>query len=763
MKTFLALASGVALSALAQAAAAQALPSTQTSPPASANAATPAASEIVVTATKRPLRLQDVPSTVDVINGDQLTRQNVAEVPDLVRSTPSLNTSGPFGALSIRGIGSIGFSRSSEGSVGVVLDNVALGATSITPPQLFDVARVEVLEGPQGTLFGRNSSAGVLNIVTNAPDPSKFEAAAHADIGSRNGYIAHALVNIPVADDAALRVTASYNQQPDVLKNLADGSSTSGQDAGVRARFLWDPASTVTVNMIGDYDHNLRTGGVPWATYYSTPGSILAQLLAACGVHVSQTNDQGCTNGGNEATIETFGFSNQIDWRIGQGFTLTSISAYRGVRQTTELYDVDNLPITLLNQPGFGNVDNVSQEFRLTSPTGRFFDYVVGLYYFDGEYNGATTQLGPILTFAGLPFPLGQTLATKASSTSYAAFGQGTIHFTSKFRINLGLRIDHENVDATTVGTLAPGAVAPIANISGTSGSVSDTDVSYKIGAQYDFTHNLMGYASYTRGYKGPAVNDQAAGPGIPVIVQPEIPHAYELGIKSSWFNGRLAANASVFYTKVNNFQTQYFDPALSAFIYGNAPSLTSKGAEIDVLGRPFSGLTLHAGAAYTNAKYGAGYVVTCSQGETAAQGCMPITVGGVVVGTGDDAGGNRLVGSPVWKGTFSAEYERPINDRFSGFVQMDAVYTGPVNWDQAYDPILRTPGATIVGGRLGLRTNDDKYSVSLFVRNLFDVYRPLVRFANPTSAEEGDPQSYVQGGGPESRRIIGVSLDAKF
>src|SRR5882724_2457289 len=160
--------------------------------------------EIIVTATKREERLQDVPIAVTVVGGQQLSQQNINQVVDLTRSVPSLNVAGPFGALSIRGIGSVSFSRSAEGSVGVVVDGVALANTSTNPPQLFDVARVEVLEGPQGMLFGRNSSAGVISLVTNAPDSDRFEVAGHADVGTRNNYVGRGIVNIPVADNAAL-------------------------------------------------------------------------------------------------------------------------------------------------------------------------------------------------------------------------------------------------------------------------------------------------------------------------------------------------------------------------------------------------------------------------------------------------------------------------------------------------------------------------------------------------------------------------------
>ncbi|MDB5432738.1 MAG: TonB-dependent receptor [Caulobacter sp.] len=718
--------------------------------------------EIVVTASKREERLQDVPTAVTVVTGDQLSRQNVTEVSDLVRSAPALNSAGPFGALSMRGIGSISFSRTSESSVGVVVDGVALAGASTNPPALFDIARVEVLSGPQGTLFGRNSSGGVINIVTNAPNPTRFEALAHADIGTEGNDLVRGMVNLPLGDTAALRISAAYAAQPEHQHNRFDGSDQHPESTGVRARLLWEPTDALSINIIGDYTLAKRDGGAAWTVSYSTPGSALTNRLVACGVHVGPSNDEGCVDGGNKGANLSWGVSGQVDWQVG-GLTLTSITALRKVRLDTDAYDVDSTSAFRLNQTGPADSDNVSQELRLTSPSGARLEYVAGLYYFHSDFAGAVLQRGPVATDLGLPFILGQNLATTADTTSAAAFGQATFHVTDRFRLVGGLRYGSEKVTATTVVTLAPGAVAPIAAASNVNASADDAYFSYRVGAQFDFTSRIMAYVTYARGYKGPAINDQAAGPGIPVLVRPEIPKTVEAGLKTTLFDGRLGANLAVFHTEVEDFQSQFFDPAAAAFIFGNAPKLTSKGFSLDVFGRPVKGLTLNGGVAYTDARYGGGYVVACGQGQTLAQGCQNIVVGGVIVGQGDDAGGNRLVGTPEWKVTFSGEYQHRIAGGFMGFVQVDLVYNSKIYSSAAFDPLTDIDGATIVGGRIGLRTQDGRYGVSLYARNLFDTFRPTVRFPTPAAAQQLDPKSYSQMAGPESSRVVGVSLDARF
>ena len=715
--------------------------------------------EIVVTANKREERLQDVPVSISVVSGEQLTKQNINEVTDLTRSVPSLNSAGPFGALSIRGVGSISFARSADGSVGVVVDGVALANTSTNPPQLFDVARVEVLEGPQGTLFGRNTSAGVVNITTVAPDPNSFAAAAHADIGERRNHIGRGVVNIPLAPNAALRLAGSLSQAPRTQHNLYDGAWYEVQGQSLRGRLQWEPSQPVSVNLIADYTKFDRKGGVPWSVYQSTPGSLLSQRLSACGVTVGPENQDGCIDGGLDQTTKTYGFSGQVDAKLG-GLTLTSISAYREFESTFRASDVDSVPVNRLNvNESPTNIKNLSQEFRLTSPVGGKIDYVLGLYYFDSQLDGTNTQRGLILADLGLPAVVGQIQTTSSSTKSYAAFGNATLNIKPSFRLLLGARYGREDVSALTTGKLASGAVAPILSTATIRGAVKDDYFSYRVGAQYDLSNDVMVYGTYTKGYKGPSVNDQTGTGLAPVIVRPEIPHASEIGLKANLIDGRLTASLAGFHNRITNFQAQFFDPGASAFIFGNAPKLVTKGVSFNLIGRPTRNLTLNAGALYNDAKYGAGYRVACAQGQTAAQGC--VTVSPTI--SYDDAGGNMLVGAPRWKLTGFGEYSHAVGSGWTGFVQGDVAYTSKINFDAAYSPQNSNAAATIVGGRIGVRTDDERLGVSVFARNLFDVYRPSVRFATPTARQQLDPLSFSQISGSESRRAVGVSLDAKF
>jgi iron complex outermembrane receptor protein len=774
IRTIRLLAAGTAVAALAAPLVAQTVPADTSGPAAAGPASGPStatapigAAEIVVTASKRSERLQEVPVAITVVQGAQLARQNVVDIAGLTRTSPAFNIAGPYGAFSIRGVGSVSFSRSAEGSVGVVVDGVALANTSGNPPQLFDVQRIEVLAGPQGTLFGRNSSAGVLNIVTNDPDPSKFEARAHADIGTRNNQIVQAVVNIPTTATSALRISGAFTDSPHNQYNLYDGSWTQNEGKNIRARFKWEPIDRITFNLIGDYSRVDLQGGTPWTIYHDTPGSPIATRLAACGVVVDQDNDKGCTDGKTSQHDTAWGLSGQADFRFGD-YTLTSISAFRHFSQAGVGQDADSIPINFINQNDSPtSINNFSQELRLTSPSHGLVTFVAGLYYFDSTISSANYQSGfPAGDIYGIPalssIPVGQDTFTRSSLNSYAAFGEATVNLTSRLRLLGGLRVGHEQVDARTTHVLT--GFAGYYTLPGPfSASVGDSYVSYKGGAQYDLSHAIMAYATYTRGYKGPSVNDQATTTAVALIVHPEIPHNIEGGIKTSLFAGRLTANLAVYHNRVTDFQAQFFDPTTAQYVFANAPKLVTKGISLDVAGRPIQSVTLNAGVLYNDARYGSGYVVQCSQQQTAAQGCT-LPPPGVTSNRGTtDVGGRQLIGAPRWKVTASAEYHHAIGEKLEGYVAADVVYQSKIYFDAAYDPLDTVNGAALFGGKLGVRTQDERYGIAVFARNIFDKRLAVIRFETPTASADHDPSSYAQMFGDESFRTVGVSLDARF
>lgn len=732
--------------------------------------------EIIVTANKREESLQDIPLAVTVVGSEQLAAQNVASIMDLARVVPSLGgTDSSGGAITIRGIGTISYSRSAESSVGTVLDGVALGNTSAVSPQIFDVARVEVLEGPQGMLFGRNASAGIVNITTVEPDPGAFGVVAHADVGSRNSAIAQAAVNLPTGDRSALRISAGYNLRPELLYNNHTKDWDQTEASGARARFKWELNDAVTVNLIGDYNKRDREGGAAWAVTEATATGNLRNQLTACGITVSWDNLLGCTDGLQNEEATAYGFSAQIDADLGFA-TLTSISAYRAL-ETDFTGDPDSVPVNVFNQNNpTSDLGNFSQELRLTSPNDGFLTYVVGLYYFDSDQDYTLTQAGNMLRFLVPPgHPLGavtfgRTSTIQVDNKSTAIFGQTTLNFTPSLRGIVGMRYGKEELTSDTTQRVADGAVAPapipgFSSLAPSSGGFDDTYFSYRLGGQYDFTDDAMFYLTYTRGYKAAAVND-AAPPGTDDIVKPEIPHAWEAGLKATLF-GRMGLNLALFHTRATDFQTQTFDSANARFTFANAPELTSQGASINIFGRATDNLTLNAGVIYTDATYGPGFLVQCSQAQvfSGVPGCETFTSDTGATFRAEDVEGSTLPFTPKWKATASGEYSHGLTSFLDGYLQLDAVYTSSIRFSAVNDPPREMGSKVVLGGRLGVRTEDDRYGVSIYGRNLTDERVPAYIIPMVTSSLLADSSgpSYAQVFSPDSFRTYGVSFDVRF
>ena len=715
--------------------------------------------DIIVTGTKREERLQDVPQAIALVDPQALQQQNISNVNDLSRAVPSFNTG--FGAVRIRGLGASTYSRSAEGSVGVVLDGVALSnaSTQANPVGLFDVARVEVLMGPQGTLFGRNSSAGVVSIVTNAPDPTKMEMAFHGELGNREQRRVQVMANLPLNEIAAVRVSAQTRMEPNSVYNIPRFGWDTKEANSVRARLLIEPSDAVSINIIGDYEQFDNAGG-GWVVVKSTPGSFLTNQLVACGVVINADNRSNCPSGDSYGHDKAYGVSGQIDWSIGD-FTLTSITANRWLKQSGG-GDSDSVPVDVLDtNSSTTDISNFSQEVRLTSPSHGPLQFVLGGYYFQGKQHATGVQAGS-LRLVPFGLKLGQSFVTDINSKSLAGFGQATFTVTEGLRLIAGARVENQKISADTTRKVAPGALAPFASIAPVSGAHEETSFSYRGGIQYDFSRNIMAYVTYARGYKGAAINDQTVTPLAPVVVKPEIPKAWEGGVKATLFNGRMGANLAVFRTDVENYQTQFLDSATATYIYGNAPSIRSQGLEFTVFGKPIDELTLQGGITYTDAKYGDGYLVACGPNETAAQGCKTFVINGVTA-TASDAGGRRLAGVPEWKIVASGEYRTHVSDKVEMFVQADVVHTSSLSFTASLDPLAATGPHTPVGARIGFAIDDGNVSLSLFGRNIFNERVPFAVAQTPLAGQLGDPGSYINLLSTESIRSWGVALDFRF
>jgi iron complex outermembrane receptor protein len=709
------------------------------------------AGDIVVTAQKRAQSLRDVPIAITVVSSEQLGRQQIVQVDDLKRVAPSLEFGAPGqspgGGAFIRGLGTTISSVSSEPSASLVIDGVPQG--NIPLLNIFDVARVEVLRGPQGTLFGQSVSAGVINISTVTPKIGEFSGSYRTEVsgdnfaGSKYGrWINQLAVNVPLSDKAALRVAGHFDNVNGVGRNVLLGKDSDNNDFGGRARLLVKPTDNLTINLSAEYNRTVGKN-TPFFSYRDTTSPLLNSVLQNCGVKIGEANGNWCSPTADRNTQTLFGFAGQFDLDLG-GVTLTSISSFRTAKAVT-FRTIDHLPASspaspfpnITFGPSVGDQQLFSQEVRLTSRSGGTFEWVAGGFY--SNYGQDFDNLSTLNLFF-LPQPVVTSVRYSPRIKSAAGFGQGTIRLNEDLRFILGGRITRNTVRAQNT-------VQPTATVYANERSV--TDFSWKVGAQYDILRRSTLYATISEGFKGQSFDDQTNIATIPVYVKPEIPTAYEIGLKGSVLNGRIGYDLNGFWTDVKNFQAQICVPSATLGIVcssQNVSKVTSKGFEAAVFGQLFKGFTINTGLAYVHATYPSDFRGT----------------------DGGDLGGKQILNSPRWKGSLSGEYETAVSNRFNAFVSGDGTYRSRVRYDTTSTDRVTFRPHWIAGSRIGIRTQDDKLEFAIFAKNLFNVHEPLLLFNSPIGASAATATSPAQTTttqivGESSYRLVGASAQLRF
>jgi iron complex outermembrane receptor protein len=698
-------------------------------------------SDIIVTAQRRAEKVTEVPISITVASQKQLERQQVNNLNDLNRVAPALEIqSAPAqntgGGGSIRGIGTQSFSPGAVASVGVVVDQVSQGNANIS--DLFDVSRIEVLKGPQGTLFGLTTSAGVINITTNAPDPTQFSGRVRTELsdagtaGSKYGQqVVQGVINVPVSATSALRVSGMSNTRQGVNRNAVTGDWNDVNRYALRGRFLWNASEDLTVNLIGDWSKGTVENGGDFFTFLSnTPAN--TALLNGCGITPGEGNQTYCINDSFSSRTKGWGGSAQVDYDAGP-LTLTSITAYRKNESSTtggNIYRADALSSKLQSGATGTNIRLFTQEFRASSNNNDVLEYTVGAFY----SNQKTVQQPERFTIS-VRLPNGVTIRpvdslgalNEITDESLAIFGQGTVHATDRLRLILGARYTGGRLSLDRTDA-ANGA---------TSFEVLNVDkISWRTGVQYDVNRSIMAYATAARGLKGGQIAVPTA-PLLPYVVQPEIPMSYEAGMKATLFGGAVL-DVSLFYSKIKNFQAQecIVNPITTQLVCAqtNIDGVKTRGAEVNLFGQISDRLSMNTGFIYTKATY----------------------PGGFIGNDGTNIGGGQLAYSPRYKFTLSGEYEQPLTSGFNGFLAVDTIWKSRVRYQNTSTAAETFRPHWTVGGRVGVRSEDERYSAGLFVRNLFNVHEPSLLQSNFGS---GVGAIY----GPQSFRQVGLQLDAKF
>ena len=712
-----------------------------------------ASGDIIVTAQKRAQNLQDVPVAITVVSGAQLEAANINSAEQLFQRVPTLtfrkgNTNKDSG-LSIRGVGTISFSSGVEPSVSTVIDGVVFARTGQQTSDFLDVSRIEVLRGPQGSLFGKNASAGVISIITRDPT-DKLEGFADAAYYTGNEFRIRAGVSGPLSTNLLGSITGFYAQYDGNGTNVANGKTINGyQHWGVRSKLLFTPTDKLKFTFIGDYSANHDNGFADSIGDVFTSAFNTAVFLPSLAPLTPNKRNQDIDNDLNPLTRDrNSGVSLQVDVDLGAA-SLTSITAYRhwynyqqrdgDFRSDSPTYVNTGIAAGDVRSHDRGDLgfDQFTQEFRLASSHPQFLEYVAGLYFYKTKevdfFNRTVTACtaSTLATVNGLtPCRAGSSTFTTNEGnanfttklTSYAGFGQATANISDKFRALAGLRYTEDKVSfdfARRSTSLA--AFSGVNSAFAASGTTKDHGFSGTAGLQYDVADHVMAYGTYTRGYKGPAINVffnmLARDTG---KINPETSNAFEAGLKTRFFDHRLTFNVATFYTKYKNYQANFLDLVAGQVTtrLTNAGVVSTRGVEVDFNAAITDNFSLSGGANYTDAHIN---VFNCPVG--AAVTCAA------------NINGKPLPFAPKYKGTVTADWRLPLGlDAFDVDLNSAVLYQSRTQFDINQNPFAFQTAYAIWDAGVTIRTKDKKYSVSLIGKNLTDKHYVTQRIPNGTS-----------------------------
>jgi len=718
---------------------------------------------VVVTARKRVEDVTKVPLAITAVGGATLERRRVDELQQLRTLDPSVSfrqSTGPQASgIMIRGVGTSSFSTGIEQSVSTVLDGVVLADPS-SVQDLTDLERVEILRGPQGMLFGKNASAGVISFTTRNPVIGEFSGKVRASAGEHEDHQLQGVMNVPISSTMALRLVGSYRHLEESVVNRVNDRPVDPVDIrSLRAKLMWQPSDELRAVLSTNYSYSKHFCCAPvWLN--AAPGSIVELSNNLYGVGTGLDVREVAYDFQPVGQAEISGGSLTVDYDLGD-HTLTSVTGYQKSNRVG-YFDADQHAFDFLSLGGQPNTyRNLSQELRIASPTGGRFDYVAGLFY----YESWLTQVGSLAGYLQ-SLPPGATQPTpkvalvslanrsENNAESAAIFAQGDLHLSDRLTFTLGARYTHDDMSLDfESGPLVPGSI-PFSPPSALQQTETADNVSWRVGPQFQLTPEVMLFASVARGYKGPGTSGVTG-----VVIRPEIPTTVEAGVKGRAFDGRLMFSANIYRTDFKDFQAQVFDPNVLATVQKNAGRLRTQGLEFQLQGRVTPGLTLNFSGAYIDGEYRDFAGVACyrNQPEPPCAAPFPGSTARVF-----NAKGLPLNGTPEWAYSVAAEYRRP--DIIPGY---DGSFSATWSWqdDVVYaangDPGTRQEAFGLFGGEMGIEPQDGAWRLSIWAKNLFDERWASQIGEAPIRAQ--NPGGYTAYRSPDAFRRIGVQLELRY
>jgi len=593
-----------------------------------AYAQTGALEEVIVTATKRAESLQDIPVSVNAFNSETIQEAGINNAGDLAIMTPALNINvnqSPFNArMTIRGIGTAQTDPALEPSVGLFVDGVFLGRSGLGMSDLTDIERIEVLQGPQGTLYGKNTNAGAISVITKKPNFEEFEGYVEASAGDYGMSRLTASASGPLTDTLAYRLSGNMHQRDGYYDNSAGDDLNDADDWNIQGKLQWDPTDSLSVLLSGSHiDRDTTCCAADAVQQDPVNNALVAQGYSA---DKNDPYDYDVQPGvDNSFDMESDLLSMTIDYAVDWG-EITSITAWNDYDYSVDQDpDRSQLDVLALRNDDFSG-DSFSQELRFTSQAGDNIDYMLGLFYYE-----QTTKRGgdkpflfvgddfiPIAAQQDLPFPLpinflvqpGDNLVIdyKQDTDTIAVFSQATWHIGDIWHLSGGLRWSDEEKESDlfsqTNSTAISNDLIGASFLDSVSTPIdanldrSSDNVDWMIRAAMDIGDDSMVYASAATGTKSGGFQSVNGAPDEREF-DDEDTTTYELGVKSTLLDARLRINAAAFYTEIDDFQSQrQLETGLGTFV-SNEAEVEVSGLDFQVEALPLPNLTLSAGLLY--------------------------------------------------------------------------------------------------------------------------------------------------------------------
>lgn len=740
-------ASVTALLIVAGAAQAQAGPpvaaqgSTPGTPP--TDAAPNAVEEVVVTADKTGTRsIQRAPEAVSVVTGAQLASQGLRNVSDIAPYIPNVTFSQntASAAIYIRGIGSNNVNAGSDPDVTTQIDGVYIARPSGQLSDFIDVQSIEVLRGPQGTLFGRNAVGGVVNIISRTPSHTP-EGRVELTGGNYGLFQGAGYVTGPLADKLYGSLAFNYIRHDAYFHNIAPGGHDVGEanHGGIKGQLRWEPTETIDATTRVDVEL-----GDEYFETFSNP-IVTPPFAAPLTASVVGSYRDVALDTPQRLKTQFDGVSEELNWRFAPGWSLKSISGFRNTRYK---YRNDS-DATELRVQDLGVVESdrqYSQEFDLNYKTARF-NGVAGLYYFhDEDHERLEVTVPP-----SLPTPAARSVFNNANpqidSTSGAIFAQGSYDLTSKLSIVLGARYTGEtksidqsyrrvSLNPVTLNVSFPGFPAAF--------SIDKDYYAFtpKAGLNLQLTPDALLYFAYTRGFKSGGFNFGSSSP-VGASFAPEKITSYEGGAKTEWLGRRLRINLTGFYYDYSNLQVQQLlAPGVSSI--GNAATAEVRGIELEVTAKPTSALQLTVNISGLDPTYDSfpaasvpGALVRFVPGEV----CTSTPAG---LSCSVDASGNRLNSAPTYSGLVAADYTWKVRE-YGVTAHLDYTFRGRAYFDPSNVVVASQGAYGLLSAHVGVTSPDRAWGVEVYGKNLTDKGYYLVTNAGGVTpdGQAGDPRTY--------------------